>query len=55
MLFRSNARSNLSRLSAGDQKSIAADLISILKPSALAAWRDALDARIAEIDGENEA
>ena len=52
--FMDGVRSNLQRLSPEQQISIAGDTIEQLKPSALRAWRDALDARIAKIDGESE-
>ena len=47
--FMNNAGSNLSRLTASGWRSFAPTLAEMVKPSALIALRDALDARIAEI------
>ncbi|EQB32008.1 MucR family transcriptional regulator [Sphingobium ummariense] len=44
--FMNNAISNLSRLSVGDQRQIAGDIVATFKPAALVALREALDARI---------
>lgn len=50
--FMNGVSSNLQRLSAGDQASIAADIVNNFKPSALVALRDAVNARLAKGDGK---
>lgn len=47
--FMNNAGSNLARLSAAGWRSFAPTIAEMVKPSALVAMRDALDARIAEL------
>ena len=51
--FRSNALSNLERLSARTWRDLAPDLARAVKPSALSAVRDAIDLRLAEIGAED--
>lgn len=47
--FLNNAQSNLTRMTAGSQRSFAPVLADSIKPSALQAVRDAIDARIATL------
>lgn len=50
--YRSNALSNLERLSSRSWRDIAPDVVRAIKPGALGAFRDAINARLAEIGTE---
>ncbi|SCW61418.1 ParB-like nuclease domain-containing protein [Sphingobium faniae] len=50
--YMNNATANLARLSAGEQRQIASQIVETFKPTALEALRDALNARLAEIGEE---